>query len=196
MEIFDRLRQQLPLAQLPWQGDGLQAGVLVAITDEQEPRVILGRRAAHLRLHPGEIAFPGGKREVEDATVWATALREAQEEIGLEPALVRPVGELAPLYTRTDFQVHPCVATVPAEFNTVIDPGELDSVFFTPLTALTSRSHYRLEKVQEEGGVRWVPHYHINDDDIWGVTAQILVQIVNVALGANLELEPTKGMES
>jgi len=195
LEIFERLRQQLPLAQLPWQGDGLQAGVLVAITDEQEPRVILGRRAAHLRLHPGEIAFAGGKRETEDATPWATALREAREELGLQPALVRPLGELEPLYTRSEFQVHPCVAVVPAVFDMVVDRDEFDSVFLTPLTTFAIRSQYRLEKMQGESGTRWVPHYHINDDDIWGVTAKILVQIVNVALQVKLELEPTTGVQ-
>jgi 8-oxo-dGTP pyrophosphatase MutT (NUDIX family) len=193
LEIAKRLQQHLSLAQLPWQGSGLQAGVLVAITDAQEPHVILARRAAHLRLHPGEIAFPGGKREVEDATPWATALREACEEIGLQPALVTPLGELPPLYTRTNFQVHPCVALVPETFDMVVDSGELDSVFFTPLATLASRSHYHLKKLQDDGDTRWVPHYQINGDNIWGVTAQILVQVVNLALGANLELDPTNG---
>lgn len=193
LEIAERLQQHLPLAQLPWRGSGLQAGVLVAITQEREPRVILGRRAAHLRLHPGEIAFPGGKREPEDATPWATALREAHEEIGLQPSLVKPLGELPSLYTRTDFEVHPCVALVPETFDMVVDPGELDSVFLTPLATLASRNHYHLEKIQEKDGTRWVPHYQINDDNIWGVTAKILVQVVNLALGASLELDPTQG---
>ncbi|MFT6051126.1 MAG: 8-oxo-dGTP pyrophosphatase MutT (NUDIX family) [Halioglobus sp.] len=194
LNIAKRLQEHLPLAQLPWRGSGLQAGVLVAITDEREPNVILGRRAAHLRLHPGEIAFPGGKREVEDATPWATALREAHEEIGLQPELVTPLGELPPLYTRTHFQVHPCVALVPETFDRVVDPEELDSVFFTPLATLASGRHYHLEKMQDNGVTRWVPHYQINGDNIWGVTAQILVQVVNLALGANLELDPTNGV--
>ena len=78
MQVFAKLGAQLDLQALPWTGQGAQAGVLVALTDEPDPRVILGRRALHLRLHPGEIAFPGGKREVEDASPWATAIRDPE----------------------------------------------------------------------------------------------------------------------
>ena len=66
--VFDRLRDDLPCDGLAWSGGGLQAAVLVALTEEPEPQVILARRARHLRLHPGEIAFPGGKREPQDSS--------------------------------------------------------------------------------------------------------------------------------
>ena len=66
-------------------------------------------------ITPGEIAFPGGKREAEDASPWVTAKREALEEVGLSAAVIHPLGELPPLITRTGFEVHPCVAQAPAE---------------------------------------------------------------------------------
>ncbi len=190
MTVFDQLRSSLPCDGLDWSGEGLQAAVLVALTDEPEPRVILARRAQHLRLHPGEIAFPGGKRESQDASPWVTALREAQEEIGLEPSLVQPLGELAPRVTRTNFQVHPCVAKVPGQFDMVVDPQELESVFLTPLPVFAQRETYRLEKMTDERGSLMVPHYQINNDNIWGVTAAVLVQLANLVLDAGLPVAP------
>ena len=190
MTVFDRVRSSLPCDGLDWSGGGLQAAVLVALTEQPEPRVILGRRAQHLRLHPGEVAFPGGKREPQDASPWVTALREAHEEIGLEPSLVQSLGEVVPRVTRTGFQVHPCVAKVPEAFDMVVDPAELESVFLTPLAVFAQPETYRLEKMSDERGSLLVPHYQINDDNIWGVTAAVLVQLVNLVLDARLPVAP------
>ncbi len=189
MTIFKRLRNSLPHDNRDWSGDGLQAAVLVALTDEVEPRVILGRRALHLRLHPGEVAFPGGKREPEDVSPWATAMREAEEEIGLDSSLVRPLGELAPLVTRSEFEVYPCVARVPAIFDMVVDPAELESVFMTPLVVFAKKQSYRLERMSDGLASRMVPHYQINDDNVWGVTATVLVQLVNLVMDAGLPID-------
>ena len=188
MTVFERLRSCLPCDGFAWCGEGLQAAVLVALTDESEPRVILGRRARHLRLHPGEVAFPGGKREPEDASPWATAIREAGEEIGLDSSLVKPLGELAPLVTRSEFEVHPCVAKVPAVFDMVVDPVELESVFMTPLAVFADKRSYRLEKMSDERGSQMVPHYQINGDNVWGITATVLVQLVNLVMDAGLPI--------
>lgn len=188
-ELFQRLRSGLPPIAPLWSGGGLQAAVLVALTDETVPRVILGRRAQHLRLHPGEIAFPGGKREPEDESRWGTAVREAHEEIGLEPVLVRPLGEMPALLTRSDFQVHPCVAAVPSQFDMVVDPTEMESAFLVPLEDFSRKQNYRLEKMTYRGGTRMVPHYQMGKDNIWGVTATVLVQLVNLAFDAELNLE-------
>lgn len=193
MTVFDRLCNRLPCDDRAWSGDGLQAAVLVALTDEAEPRVILGRRAQHLRLHPGEIAFPGGKREPHDTSPWETALREAHEEIGLEPGLVQRLGEFLPRVTRSDFQVYPCVAKVPDNFTMVVDTAELQSVFMTPLSSFALSENYRLENMSDERGSRMVPHYQIKGDNIWGVTAAVLVQLVNLVLDADLPVAaPTK----
>ncbi|HAN26327.1 MAG TPA: CoA pyrophosphatase, partial [Haliea salexigens] len=124
-QLFERLRQALPMLRAPWAGSGRQAGVLVALTDEENPRVLLGRRALHLPLHPGEIAFPGGKREVHDAGPWDTALREAFEEVACPPEAVCPLGELPPLLTRSGYTIHPCVAIIPASLTLRADPGEV-----------------------------------------------------------------------
>lgn len=192
--LFERLDAGLPLAGHAWQkplGDGQwpEAAVLVALTNEPAPRVILGRRAMHLSLHPGEIAFPGGKRELEDRSPWDTAKREALEEVGLSGSLVHPLGELPPLVTRTGFEVHACVAQVPAHLELVVDPGEFDSVFLQRLEVFADRDVFRLESMISDNRSRMVPHYQVGEDNIWGVTAAILAQLANVAYDAGLDLQ-------
>ena len=187
--ILDRLAAQLTHAAPPWSGSGAQAAVLVAITDETRPRVLLGRRGMHLRLHPGEVAFPGGKREPEDSSPWATALREAEEEVGIAQQLVTPLGELTPMRTRSGFEIHPCIAKVPPALDLVVDPGEFDSVFMPPLAQFADRACFRLEWMSDGEHSRMVPHYQVEQDNVWGVTAAVLAQLVNIAFDAGLDLK-------
>jgi len=193
-DIFGRLAAGLPLAGLSWtgrvgEGQWPEAAVLVALTVETRPRVLLGRRAMHLLMHPGEVAFPGGKREAQDASPWATALRETLEEVGLSDELIQPLGELAPLITRTGFEVYPCVARVPAALELVVDPGEFDTVFLRHLDTFADPALFRLESMSDGARSRLVPHYQVGEDNIWGVTAAVLAQLVNVAYDAGLDLK-------
>lgn len=192
--ILDRLSSELPLARRSWRDidvavGGPQAAVLVALTQVDEPQVLLGRRAMHLSLHPGEIAFPGGKREPEDDSAWDTALREATEEVAMPPTQVTAIGELEPLITRTGFEVFPCVGIIPEGLDYTVDPGEFDSVFHAPLSVFADRGIFRLETMRDGARTRRVPHYQVGDDNIWGVTAAILAQLANVAYDAGLDLE-------
>jgi 8-oxo-dGTP pyrophosphatase MutT (NUDIX family) len=171
------------------EGDWPQAAVLVALTDEADPKVLLGRRAMHLSFHPGEIAFAGGKREVFDPSPWHTAMREAMEEVGIPETLIHPLGELDPLLTRTGFEVHPCIARIPAAPNLVVDAAEFDSVFFAALSVFADASVFRLETMSDGKHARKVPHYQIEDDNVWGVTAAILALLANVAYDAGLDLQ-------
>jgi 8-oxo-dGTP pyrophosphatase MutT (NUDIX family) len=194
LDVFERLASGLPLHVRDWDAPGAaaqvpQAAVLVALTNGPRPEVILGRRAMHLLLHPGEVAFPGGKREQEDVSPWMTATREALEEVGLGEEMVSPLGELSPLITRTGFEVHPCVARVPAELALVVDPGEFSSVFQLPLATFADTGLFRLEEMWDGQRTRKVPHYQVGDDNIWGVTAAVLAQLANVAYDAGLDLQ-------
>lgn len=192
--VLQRIETRLPLDGLDWHTPHGEAGwpeaaVLVALTDEEQTRVVLGRRGMHLPLHPGEIAFPGGKREAGDASPWSTARREANEEVGLAYELVHPLGELSPLITRTGFEVHPCIARVPADLELVADPREFDSVFLEALKTFADPDRFRLEEMSDGERSRMVPHYQVGADTIWGVTAAILAQLSNVAYDAGLDLQ-------
>ncbi|MBT4519157.1 MAG: CoA pyrophosphatase [Halieaceae bacterium] len=185
---LDRLRRSLPCEDRVWSGEGAQAAVLVALTDEAEPRVVLGRRAGHLRLHPGEVAFPGGKREPVDRSPFETAKREAWEEVQINPDEVLLLGELSSLTTRTGYEVYPCVAAVPAAPELVVDPQEFESAFLLPISVFANSDLYRLEHVSDGRGSVMVPHYEVGRDNIWGVTAYILAQLANIALAAELDI--------
>ena len=193
-EVLQRIEARLPLDNLAWdgpmgRGEWPQAAVLVALTEEAQPRVLLGRRAMHLHLHPGEVAFAGGKREVEDASPWATARREAMEEVGLPARVIHPLGEFPPLITRTGFEVFPCIASVPAAPDLVVDPGEFDSVFLPRLTVFADPDVFRMEAMSDGERTRRVPHYQVDGDNVWGVTAAILARLANVAYDAGLDLQ-------
>lgn len=189
-DILAAVARVLPLDGLAWdESPARQAAVLVALTAEPEPKVLLGRRASHLALHPGEIAFPGGKREPEDASPWVTAKREAMEEVGIREGQVHPLGELQPLFTRYGFEVHPCIAQIPVGIELVMDEGEFDSLFMTSLSTFADGEIFRLEQMSDGENTRMVPHYQVGDDNIWGVTAAVLAQLANVAYDAGLDLQ-------
>ncbi len=137
-------------------------------------RVVLTRRARHLRRHAGQIAFPGGKVEPGDRDAVAAALRESGEEIGLGPAHVRVVGELDLYRTRTGFDVTPVVGLVDPDWAPVVDPTEVDHVFEAPLDYLMDPANCARHFYQKAGEKRhyyampWGEHY------IWGATAGML----------------------
>lgn len=192
--VLQRISAALPLHERDWEspmveGQWPQAAVLVALTQESEPRVLLGRRAMHLTFHPGEVAFAGGKREIADASPWETAKRETMEEVGIAAELIYPLGELDPLLTRTGFEVYPCIARIPKSPALVVDHAEFESVFFAPLETFADENVFRLETMSDGKHARKVPHYQIGNDNVWGVTAAILALLANVAYDAGLDLE-------
>jgi len=187
--LFQRLQAALPLERPAWDGGGRQAGVLVALTDEAQPRVLLGRRALHLPLHPGEVAFPGGKREPADRGPWDTALREAEEEVCCLPDRVRPLGELAPLVTRSGFTIHPCVGVIPANLPLRADPSEVAELLLLPLRQFADPSAWHVRTMPDpvDGRPLRVPHFHLQRDTVWGTTARVLLLLANLGLQAELD---------
>lgn len=151
------------------------AGVLVAITmSDAGPAILLTKRSAALKHHPGQIAFPGGKQDAHDADVIAAALREADEEIGLPPANVEILGTLPPHETVTGFEVTAVVGFVSAPFQIVPERGEVDEVFAVPLDHLLDRDNYLVESRRWNGQMR---HYFVvpyGPYYIWGATARML----------------------
>ena len=152
------------------------AAVLVPLIDGPDGRldVILTKRASHLKHHPGQIAFPGGKVENGETLIEA-AIREAHEEIALLPDNVEILGEMPYHQTVTSFRVTPVVAKVRAEFQSIAEPGEVAEVFRVPLDFLADRRNYLVEG-RFWGGQRrlyytvpYGPYY------IWGATARMLL---------------------
>lgn len=164
-----------PEVRLPPDRKLRDAAVLVAICEgPQGPSVLLTKRASGLQHHPGQIAFPGGKIDATDASPEAAALREAQEEVGLDPARVTLLGRLAPHETVTGYNVTPILAHVTDASGLLPEAGEVDEVFFVPLAHLRDLGRFRIERRMWRGQWRryyivpWGPYY------IWGATARML----------------------
>jgi 8-oxo-dGTP pyrophosphatase MutT (NUDIX family) len=151
------------------------AAVLVPIVArEAEAMVLLTQRASHLRDHSGQIAFPGGKIDAEDPSPLETALREAQEEIGLSRRLVQPLGYLDPYLSGTGFRILPVVAMVEPNYELAINTDEVDAAFEVPLAFLMTETNHQRHAKEWKGSLR---HYYAMpylDRYIWGVTAGIL----------------------
>jgi 8-oxo-dGTP pyrophosphatase MutT (NUDIX family) len=170
-------RGDLDLDPSSWERAGVKAtrpaAVLIPVIDRPEPAVLLTLRT-ELPSHPGQIAFPGGKIEPDDATPAAAALREAREEIGLVRELIEPIGYLDLYLTFSGFRILPLVARVDPDYQLKINPGEVADAFEVPLEFLmTPVNHQRLKR-DWQGIERQYYAMPYNDRYIWGVTAGIL----------------------
>lgn len=176
--VAARLETPAPSRLKPKKRDVRPAAVLVPLyVDARQLWTILTRRTDQLPTHKGQIAFPGGARELGESP-WDAALREAQEEIGLLKQSVLPLGTLDEVETPAGFHVVPCVGVVPAGFVPEIDAGEIAEVFSLPLSALVNPSLVEDRRVRLDGVERSLRIYHVGRHQIWGLTARVLQNLL------------------
>jgi 8-oxo-dGTP pyrophosphatase MutT (NUDIX family) len=197
-DFFDRARARLTLAVPPalsdplaqgargdldlnpelWQRAGVSAtkpaAVLVPIVHRSEPTVLLTLRTAELARHAGQVAFPGGKIDPEDDSPVAAALREAEEEIGLAPVLVEPIGYLDLYLTFSGFRILPTVARVKPDFALALNPSEVTETFEVPLGFLMTPGNHQRRTRDWNGIAREYYAMPFENRYIWGITAGIL----------------------
>ena len=150
------------------------AAVLVPIVDHKEPTVLLTQRAQHLPNHAGQVSFPGGKIDKGDATPLAAALRETDEEIGLDRTHIEPLGYLDVYMTTLGYRIVPTIARVKPGFELRLSTSEVDDTFEVPLAFLMDQANVQRHARDWQGITR---HYYaitFGERYIWGVTAGIL----------------------
>ena len=159
------------------------AAVLIPMVQRDGLSVLLTQRTDHLHDHPGQVSFPGGRAEPEDADATATALREAEEEIGLHPQHVDVLGALPTYTTGTGFVVTPVVALVTPGFTLTPDPFEVAEIFEVPLAFLMTPANHRRHRADFGSGMRQflsMPYEAADAEGrtrryfIWGATAGML----------------------
>ncbi|HEX8486007.1 CoA pyrophosphatase [Sphingomonas sp.] len=155
----------------------IAAAVLIAITDRAEPGVILTRRTDTLRRHAGQVAFPGGRVDPEDADTVAAALREAHEEIALSPADVTIIGTTDRFRTGTGYDITPVVGVVPADLPLIPAEAEVAAVFEVPLAFLLDPTNHHAGTGEWQGRMRRFYEIPWPDHRIWGATAGIIVNL-------------------
>jgi len=181
-------RGDLDLNPAMWERAGVAAtkpaAVLVPIVARREPTVLLTTRTQQLASHAGQVAFPGGKIDPADLSPLAAALREAEEEIGLKPALVEPLGYLDLYLTFSGFRILPTVARVSPGFSLVLNPWEVKEAFEVPLAFLMSPANHRRKSRDWKGISREYYEMPFENRYIWGATAGILRNLYERIYGA------------
>lgn len=144
--------------------------------------IILTQRSANLSSHSGQVAFPGGRVDPHDHSAAAAALREAHEEIGIEPGHVQIFGQLDQVVAGYNFLVTPFVGAIPYPYEFRLNPAETAAVFAVPVQALVSQGALSIDARLSR---RWGPIYHFQyeDWDIWGATARMVKQLLELVYG-------------
>lgn len=187
LELQNRLAQAQTLMRPdPIPGPGV-AGVLIAFTSDADSKIILTRRADHLARHPGQIAFPGGMWEPQDANLAQTALRESHEEIGLAPECVQLIGALSARESRYGIPVKPFIGIIPCESALCPCEDEIHSIIEVPVSFFLGNEPQRYDRVQREGRDLMMPAWQYGVQDIWGLTGLMLADLLSPWLTYKIE---------
>lgn len=166
-----------------------EAGILVPVTNEHHnPEMVFTLRSANLNTHRGQVAFPGGKRDQDDASLAETALRETHEEIGLPPEQVQIVAPLSQVMSRYGILVTPYVGVIPHDHPLQANPHEIESIFKVPLEFFLEDRRERTDALDFLNHTFYVPCYRWERYQIWGLSAVVLVDFLNAVYDAGIDL--------
>ena len=157
------------------------AAVLIAITQEADPKILLTRRSVYLNNHAGEVSFPGGKRDPNDTSNIVVALREAWEETALNPFDVKLIGDLPMERAKNGLTVKPIVGLIQPNIELIAQPTEIDCIFYAPIKKMMESQPIPYEVRLAHQSV-YFPSLRIENEIIWGLTARILISLFKYGL--------------
>jgi len=166
------------------------ASILVAITHERRPKLLLTRRAAHMNSHAGEVSCAGGKYEIGDGNNVVTALREACEETALPPNKVQLLGQLPIQTSKSGMSVRPIVALIAPGLVLVPEAGEISRIFWADLESLVTQPtvEYEIEyKMQEQMATILTPSWQVDGETVWGLTGRVIANLLETGFDRQLE---------
>ncbi|HEY6006944.1 MAG TPA: CoA pyrophosphatase [Geobacteraceae bacterium] len=182
MDLKERIRTALAAhRRVPMPPGPVPAAVLLPLFERQgDYHLLFTKRTEHLNHHRGEISFPGGVRQPEDGDLLQTALRETWEEVGIAPAAVTVLGVLDDFYSIHDYIVTPYVGIFPGDLSLTINAAEIERLIEVPLAHLLRPDIFRTEDWSWRGRTHPVHFYTYGRDEIWGLTAAILKQFLDI----------------
>ena len=166
-----------------------KAAVLIAVTDSKDPELIYTLRSNKVGSHGGEVSFPGGMYEEQDDTLENTALRESEEETGLDRNKVSILGPIDTVVSRFNISATPYVGIVPHDIELNDSSDEIEACFRVPLSFLLRDKRHRNDEINRNGDIFFMPAYEYNSYIIWGLTAMMTVDFLNIALDAGIDLK-------
>jgi len=166
-----------------------KAAVLIAIVDCEDPELIYTLRSNKVGSHGGEVSFPGGMHEKDDVSLQATALRESEEETGLNREQVQIIGTTDTVVSRYNVSVTPYVGIVPPDIKLNNDSDEIEACFRVPINFLLEDKRHRNDHIKKNGESFFMPAYKFESFIIWGLTAMMTVDFLNIALDAGIDLK-------
>ncbi|MFZ3075769.1 MAG: CoA pyrophosphatase [Psychrobacter glacincola] len=166
------------------------ASILVAITHERHPKLLLTRRAAHMNSHAGEVSCAGGKHEAGDGNNVVTALREACEETALPPNKVQLLGQLPIQTSKSGMSVRPIVALIAPDLLLVPELGEISRIFWADFETLLTQPtvEYAIEyMLQDQAATLLTPSWQVDGETVWGLTGRVIASLLETGFDRQLE---------
>lgn len=188
-QLLTRMQQKLEQNPCPTTTARVPAAVLMALTNESDPHLLLIRRSLHLSAHPGEIALPGGKSDADDIDLRDTALREAWEEVGLPRDCFCYGGQLPPRISMLGLAVTAIAGVVPVDLPLQMQAVEVAEIIRAPLDFFAEPKNLRADRVIRNGEARIAARYQYRHYTIWGITAGFIVDLVNKLYDARLDVD-------
>lgn len=176
------------LANIPRHTEPLPSAVLIAITNEEHPKILYTLRASHLNHHAGEVSFAGGKREQNDSDNTSVALREMWEETGISPESVTVIGELPFQHAKSGMPVLPVVGVIPPDVVITPEVGEIARIFWGDLATVAEQAtvEYRLDY---QGHQIVSPSFIVDGETVWGLTGRITASLLEIGFDRKIAWE-------